>query len=160
MLKLMKILAVLFATFLAVVSGAAETTQTVYQSDFTKPLGKEWHWGLGTWETRDGILHAYESGPRRHGPIKMQKLTFTDATFVLDAQFIGRAHWASVVFNDQKGHLFIVTLSRSGQKMAVVKPSDKSDPSSKQEIIAETPLKLKANRKRPPAPVMRRAARG
>ena len=124
---------------------ADEAPTVLYRSDFTQPLGKEWHWGLGTWSTKDGVLHAFESGPRRHGPVKMQKLAFTDATFTFDMRLLGRAHWASVVFNDDAGHLFIVTLARSSKTLVVNKPADKKDPSSQQEKIAEVPLTVTPN---------------
>jgi len=48
--------------------------KTPYQDDFTRPLGKEWFWGLGTWTAKNGVLRGFESGPRRHGPVKMLNL--------------------------------------------------------------------------------------
>jgi hypothetical protein len=140
----------LIISLLAVVSIVARAADalpvtSLYHADFTKAPGTEWHWGLGTWSTKDGVLRGFESGPRRHGPVKMQKLAFSDATFTFDVRLLGRAHWASVVFNDDGGHLFIVTLARSSQTLVVNKPADKKDPASKPVKIAEAPLKLTPN---------------
>ena len=124
------------------VCAAEPSAATLYRSDFSKPLGKEWHWGLGTWSTGGGVLRGFESGPRRHGPVKMQKLAFTDATFDFDVRLIGKAQWASVVFNNDDGHLFIVTLARSSGTLVINKSARKDDPASKPERIAEVPLKI------------------
>ena len=139
----MKTCLFLLACLLSHTCHAADTT--LYKADFTQPLGKEWHWGLGTWSTKDGVLHGFESGPRRHGPVKMQKLAITDATFTFDVRLLGRAHWASVVFNDDNGHLFIVSLARSSKKLLVNKSANKKDPTSKAVTIAEVPMKLTLN---------------
>ena len=72
----------------------------------------------------------------------MQKLAFTDATFDFDVRLIGKAQWASVVFNNDDGHLFIVTLVRSSGTLVINKSARKDDPASKPERIAEVPLKI------------------
>lgn len=125
-----------------VVCTAEPPPATLYRSDFTKPVGAEWHWGLGTWTAKDGVLRGFESGARRHGPVKMQKLAFTDATFEFDVRLVGRAHWASVVFNNDDGHLFIVTIARSSDTLIINKSAQKDDPNSQAERIAEVPLKV------------------
>ncbi|MEQ9067540.1 MAG: hypothetical protein RLO18_12490, partial [Gimesia chilikensis] len=54
---------------------AAEVTPDtpLLQETFQEPLSKDWFWGLGTWKAEQGILRGYESGPRRHGPVKMRR---------------------------------------------------------------------------------------
>ena len=54
-------------------AGAIEG-KVILEETFSSELSKEWFWGLGTWTARDGILRGFESGERRHGPVKMRKL--------------------------------------------------------------------------------------
>ena len=137
---IMKILIIAFAIF-AIAGLQAAEPKVLVEDKFTE-VNKSWHWSLGTWTAKDGVLHGFESGPRRHGPVTMQKLAFTDATFDFSVRLIGRAHWASVVFNNDDGHLFIVTLARSNGTLIINKSADKNDPDSKAECIAEVPFKV------------------
>ena len=58
------------------------------EEKFDKPLSADWHWGLGTWTAKDGVLRGFESGERRHGPLKVHKLTMTNAGIIV----LVRAH--------------------------------------------------------------------
>jgi hypothetical protein len=48
----------------------------VLEETFDHPLSADWHWGLGTWSAKDGVLRGFESGERRHGPVKMIGVSF------------------------------------------------------------------------------------
>ena len=54
------------------------------EESFTGPLSEEWFWQLGTWTAKDGVLRGFESGPRRHGPAKVRRVRFHDATVELE----------------------------------------------------------------------------
>lgn len=77
---------------------------------FDKELSKEWFWGLGTWTARDGILRGFESGPRRHGPVKMRRFAMKEGMVECEFRLIGKAKFAGVIFNGAKGRGHIVHL--------------------------------------------------
>lgn len=81
---------------------------------FDAPLSADWFWGLGTWAAKDGVLRGFESGPRRHGPVKVRKFPFLDATLTCDFRLEGKADFAGVIFNgsQERGHLFHVVVGR------------------------------------------------
>jgi hypothetical protein len=72
----MKRCAVLLGCALAVAAWAAPV---VIEEKFEGPLAKDWFWGLGTWTAKDGVLRGFESGARRHGPVKMRRCALTNA---------------------------------------------------------------------------------
>jgi len=87
---------------------------TTLRDDFAGPLSPDWYWGLGTWTAKDGVLRGFESGPRRHGPVKMHRFAFRDGTLECEFRLEGKASFAGVIFNgDQdRGHLFHVVMGR------------------------------------------------
>ena len=81
--------------------------QTLLEEKFTAELSKDWFWGLGTWTSKDGVLRGFESGPRRHGPVKMRKLPLKDAIIECDFRLEGKATFAGIIFNgsQERGHI-------------------------------------------------------
>ena len=53
---------------------------SLIEEKFDAPLSADWFWGLGTWNAKDGVLRGFESGPRRHGPVKMRKFPMKDGS--------------------------------------------------------------------------------
>ncbi len=87
---------------------AAASEAGILLDDRFTALSKDWFWGLGTWTAHDGVLRGFESGPRRHGPVKMHKLALTDAVAEFEFRLEGRATFAGIIFNgsQERGHLF------------------------------------------------------
>lgn len=77
------------------------------EEKFTGELSKDWFWGLGTWTAKDGVLRGFESGPRRHGPVKMRRLLLKDAVVECDFRLEGKATFAGIIFNgsQERGHI-------------------------------------------------------
>jgi hypothetical protein len=104
----LRIFCTLFA-LLGVLCGDIQTAepQTLLEESFTTELSKDWFWGLGTWTAKDGVLRGFESGPRRHGPVKMRKLALKDAVIECDFRLEGKATFAGIIFNgsQERGHL-------------------------------------------------------
>ena len=96
--------------------GAAETNvcaAVTLEENFAGPLSKDWFWGLGTWIATNGVLRGFESGARRHGPVKMRKLTLHDATLTCEFRLEGKASFAGIIFNgaQERGHLFHLVMA-------------------------------------------------
>ncbi len=81
--------------------------QPLLEESFTTELSKDWFWGLGTWTAKGGVLRGFESGPRRHGPVKMRKLLLKDAVIECDFRLEGKATFAGIIFNgsQERGHI-------------------------------------------------------
>lgn len=77
-------------------------------------LSKDWFWGLGTWSVNDGVLRGFESGDRRHGPVKMRRLTLGDAVVECDFRLERGATFAGILFNgsQERGHLVHLVMAR------------------------------------------------
>ncbi len=105
-------LAFLFG-FLASVSFAAEQAPRLNE-DFDSGLSKDWFWGLGTWTAKDGVLRGFESGPRRHGPVKMRRFRLKDGVVECGFRLEGRATFAGVIFNgsQERGHIVHLVIGR------------------------------------------------
>ncbi len=86
----------------------------VVEDTFDGPLAKDWFWGLGTWTAKDGVLRGFESGARRHGPVKMRKCALTNAVVECEFRLEGKAAFAGVIFNgsQERGHLFHVVAGK------------------------------------------------
>jgi hypothetical protein len=68
----------LLATLLVSLGSALSAEPPIaLEETFQQPLSADWHWGLGTWIAKDGVLRAFESGERRHGPVKQRHFAFT-----------------------------------------------------------------------------------
>ncbi|MCP5558713.1 MAG: hypothetical protein H7A55_13255 [Verrucomicrobiaceae bacterium] len=85
----------------------AADAPTVLEESFSAELSKDWFWGLGTWTTKDGVLRGFESGPRRHGPVKMRKLLLKDGVLECEFRLEGWATFAGIIFNgsQERGHI-------------------------------------------------------
>jgi hypothetical protein len=94
---------------LLLASGAAYAAEpkVILDEKFEGPLSKEWFWGLGTWGAADGVLRGFESGPRRHGPVKVRRLPLKDGVLECEFRLIGRASFAGIIFNgsQERGHI-------------------------------------------------------
>jgi hypothetical protein len=84
------------------------------EETFDRDLGKEWFWGLGTWTAKDGVLRGFESGPRRHGPVKVRKLPLRDAVVECEFRLVGKATFAGIIFNgsQERGHIVHLVMSK------------------------------------------------
>jgi hypothetical protein len=90
----------------AVAAHAAEP-KIILEEKFDQELSKDWFWGLGTWSAKDGVLRGFESGARRHGPVKVHKLPLKDGIVECDFRLIGKASFAGIIFNgsQDRGHI-------------------------------------------------------
>lgn len=97
----------LLALLLAPLASFAAEPKVILEEKFDAELSKDWFWGLGTWSTKDGVLRGFESGARRHGPVKMHKLPMKDGMVEADFRLIGKASFAGIIFNgsQERGHL-------------------------------------------------------
>ena len=97
----------LLALLLAPLASFAGEPKVILEEKFDAELSKDWFWGLGTWSAKDGVLRGFESGARRHGPVKMHKLPLKDGIVEADFRLIGKASFAGIIFNgsQERGHL-------------------------------------------------------
>jgi len=111
----------LIALLACVTSLSASPPSPLLEEDFRNPLSAEWYWGLGTWTAGDGVLRGFESGPRRHGPVKVRRLELADAVVECEFRLIGKASFAGLIFNGnpERGHLFHLVMSRERLRLLV-----------------------------------------
>lgn len=97
----------LLVLLLASAAAYAAEPKVILDEKFEGPLSKEWFWGLGTWGAADGVLRGFESGPRRHGPVKVRRLPLKDGVLECEFRLIGKASFAGVIFNgsQERGHI-------------------------------------------------------
>ena len=97
----------LLALLLTALSAHAAEPKVILEEKFDAELSKDWFWGLGSWGAKDGVLRGFESGARRHGPVKMHKLPLKDGIIECDFRLIGKASFAGIIFNgsQERGHL-------------------------------------------------------
>lgn len=104
----------LFLAFIIFISGGSElhagtpeAKPATLVENFETALSPEWFWGLGTWKAEGGILRGFESGSRRHGPVKMRRFTMRDGTLECELRLSGKATFAGVIFNgsQERGHI-------------------------------------------------------
>ena len=110
---IMRHLAVLLSIFVVIQISAAEPA-VLLQESFKEDLSKDWFWGLGTWKAENGVLRGFESGARRHGPVKMRKLPLKDAMVECEFRLEGRATFAGIIFNgsQERGHLVHLVMGK------------------------------------------------
>ena len=109
-----------FIVFTAVWLGAlcgdvrSVESSTLLEESFTTELSKDWFWGLGTWTAKDGVLRGFESGERRHGPVKVRKLPLKNAVIECDFRLVGKATFAGIIFNgsQERGHIVHFVMSK------------------------------------------------
>ncbi|MFM7399162.1 MAG: sugar phosphate isomerase/epimerase family protein [Verrucomicrobiota bacterium] len=84
------------------------------EETFDKPLSADWHWGLGTWTAKDGVLRAFESGERRHGPVKQRRFAFTEADVRFEFRLEGKASFASFPIDGtrERSHILNFVMGR------------------------------------------------
>lgn len=109
----------------------AAEPKVLLDESFTTVLSKDWFWGLGTWTAKDGVLRGFESGPRRHGPVKVHKLELTDALIEFDYRLVGKATFAGIIFNgsQERGHLLHLVAARDSVRLIAhnAKGADSTD---------------------------------
>ena len=100
--------------FAFVIQLRAAEPAVVLQEAFREDLSKDWFWGLGTWKAEKGVLRGFESGPRRHGPVKMRRLSLKDATVECEFRLEGRATFAGIIFNgsQERGHIVHLVIGK------------------------------------------------
>lgn len=96
------------------VLAAHSAEPAVLVEKFDGPLPQEWFWGLGTWTAKDGVLRGFESGARRHGPVKMRKFPMRDGTVECEFRLNGKATAAGIIFNgsQERGHIVHVLITK------------------------------------------------
>jgi hypothetical protein len=103
-------------TALVLSAGSAFSAEpnVLLEEKFDQPLSADWHWGLGTWTAKDGVLRGFESGERRHGPVKVHKLTMTDAVIECEFRLIGKASFAGIILNgaQERGHIVHLVMGK------------------------------------------------
>lgn len=106
--------AVIFVLCLLGSAVSAAEPQILLQESFTSDLSKDWFWGLGTWKAEKGVLRGFESGPRRHGPVKMRKMPLKDAVIECEFRLTGKATFAGIIFNgnQERGHIVHLIMGR------------------------------------------------
>jgi len=84
------------------------------EETFQQPLSADWHWGLGTWTAKDGVLRAFESGERRHGPVKQRRFAFKEADVRFEFRLEGKASFASFPIDGtrERGHILNFVMGR------------------------------------------------
>ena len=97
----------LLALLLLTAAAHAAEPKIVLEEKFDQELSKDWFWGLGTWSAKDGVMRGFESGPRRHGPVKVHKLPLKDGVVECDFRLVGKASFAGIIFNgsQERGHI-------------------------------------------------------
>lgn len=87
--------------------------------NFAGGLSKDWFWGLGTWTAKDGVLRGFESGPRRHGPVKMRQFPIRDGIVECEFRLEGKAAFASIIFNgsQDRGHIVHLLMAKDALRV-------------------------------------------
>ena len=112
------ITALIFSACIALAS-ATEPSTTI-EEKFDAPLSADWFWGLGTWTAKDGVLRGFESGARRHGPVKMRKFPMKDGSVECEFRLEGKATFAGVIFNGSQERGHIVHLVMGTDKLRIL----------------------------------------
>jgi hypothetical protein len=104
--------------FLSLIVGAAfafsAEPDILLEETFEQPLSADWHWGLGTWTVKDGVLRAFESGERRHGPVKQRHFAFSEADVRFEFRLEGKASFASFPIDGtrERSHILNFVMGR------------------------------------------------
>jgi hypothetical protein len=112
------LLKIVSTIFLLQIVGATYTKSAeptvLLEEKFDQPLSADWHWGLGTWTAKDGVLRGFESGERRHGPVKQRRFAFTEADVRFEFRLEGKATFASFPIDGtrERGHILNFVMGR------------------------------------------------
>lgn len=117
---------------------SAAEPKILLKETFSTELSKDWFWGLGTWTAKDGILRGFESGKRRHGPVKMHKLPLKDAMIECEFRLVGKATFAGIIFNGSQERGHIVHLVMGTDQLRILAHPKKGETAR----LLETPAKL------------------
>jgi hypothetical protein len=112
----------------------------ILEEKFDQELSKDWFWGLGTWTAKDGVMRGYESGPRRHGPVKVHKLPLTDGVVECDFRLVGKATFAGIIFNGNQERGHICHLVMTTKELRILSHPKKGE----NKELAKTPVHLPA----------------
>ena len=95
-------------------SSSGGSAPVLLEETFNHPLSADWHWGLGTWTAKGGVLRAFESGERRHGPVKQRRFAFTEAEVRFEFRLEGKASFASFPIDGtrERGHILNFVMGR------------------------------------------------
>jgi hypothetical protein len=90
------------------------TPGATLKSTFEGLLPQHCAWSLGTWKLQDGVLRGFESGPRRHGPVTVQKLDYREADIRFEFRLVGKAAYVILPMDGtrERGHILNVVLGR------------------------------------------------
>ncbi len=110
----MKSVLILLTALAVAAANVAAEPAILLEEKFDTELSKDWFWGLGTWKAKDGVLRGFESGARRHGPVKMRKLPLKDAAIEFEFRLEGKAAFAGIIFNgsQERGHLVHLVMAK------------------------------------------------
>ncbi len=105
---------VVFSLIMGAAFAFSAEPSVVFEEKFDQSLSSNWYWGLGTWTAKEGVLRGFESGERRHGPVKMHKLTMTDAVIECEFRLVGKATFAGIIFNgsQERGHIVHLVMGK------------------------------------------------
>lgn len=132
----MRLLAAILFAFVVQISAAEPAV--LLQESFKEDLSKDWFWGLGTWKAENGVLRGFESGARRHGPVKMRKLPLKDATVECEFRLEGKATFAGIIFNGSQERGHIVHLVMGKDQLRILAHPKKGETKE----LLKTPAKL------------------
>ena len=128
-----------FCLMLEVQNASVSAAETILEESFQTPLSKDWFWGLGTWISKEGVLRGYESGPRRHGPVKLRRFEFVDCVVTYEFRLERGAQAAGMIFNgsQERGPCSCIgdtqrnPHSGACQKRRIHGPVERNDPPSR-----------------------------
>ncbi len=130
----------LLALLLTALATQAAEPRIILEEKFDQPLSKDWFWGLGTWTAKDGVMRGFESGPRRHGPVKVRKLPLKNGVVECDFRLVGKATFAGIIFNgsQERGHIcHLVMTTKELRILAHPKKGESAE-------LAKVPVQLPA----------------
>ena len=130
----------LLAVLLAPLAAHAAEPKIILEEKFDQELSKDWFWGLGTWAAKDGVMRGFESGPRRHGPVKVRKLPLKDGVVECDFRLIGKASFAGIIFNGSQERGHVCHLVMTAKELRILAHPKKGETKE----IAKVPVQLPA----------------
>jgi hypothetical protein len=87
---------------LCVLCASVVQTHAAEKPNIPLIVSADWFRGLGAWTAKDAIQRGFESGGRRHGPVKLRRLAFSGADIRFDFRIKGQATFASFPINGSR----------------------------------------------------------